>query len=278
MHLVVNARSGSNTGDAIDNVRKQLADAGWAIPRLACFPDDDLPSPEQLDAEGVDTCAVFAGDGTINALVNTLAGWGGQVLVLPGGTMNLLSKRLHGDLELPEILHCFLGGGARRVRPGIARCPEGSALAGLLAGPGTRWNVVREAMRDLDLAKATGGFADAMQETTEGPGARLAEPEIAANRPYPLIEITPGENGLSADGFHAEDAGDYIAQGWALLRRRFREGPHDRLGVFNRIVLESEDGSDLGLLIDGEPASLASPATITLAECRVDLLATGHAF
>ena len=44
---------------------------------------------------------------------------------------------------------------------------------------------------------------------------------------------------------------------WAVLRRRFRDGPHERLGLLDRLVIESCDDQPLDILIDGEPASSA---------------------
>ena len=50
----------------------------------------------ELDAAGIKRLAIFTGDGSLNAAITNLYGWGGKILVLPGGTMNLLCKRLNG--------------------------------------------------------------------------------------------------------------------------------------------------------------------------------------
>ena len=95
--LVVNDASGSNDEEALAALRSCCDGCGFAVEREICFPRESLPSPATLDAAGVATVAVFAGDGTVNALVAALAGWSGAVLVLPGGTINLLYHRLHGQ-------------------------------------------------------------------------------------------------------------------------------------------------------------------------------------
>ena len=51
----------------------------------------------------------------------------------------------------------------------------------------------------------------------------------------------------------AETIADYARQGVALLRRDFREGPHDELGWHRAIVCRSSD--PIELMIDGERAT-----------------------
>ena len=95
--LVSNASSGSNDDAALAALEDGCGRHGFHVAQRTVFPEQDLPTPAVLDAAGIDRVAVFAGDGTINTLIAGLAGWSGAVLVLPGGTMNLLYHRVHGD-------------------------------------------------------------------------------------------------------------------------------------------------------------------------------------
>ncbi|WP_338446938.1 diacylglycerol kinase family protein [Pelagerythrobacter marensis] len=274
--LVVNSASGNNNPAAIEALESCCDQYGLTLARRIDFPDQPLPDAATLDAAGVDTLAVYAGDGTINATVTGLYGWRGAILVLPGGTMNLLAQRLHGDATSEEILLRAGRGAARRVRPDIARTAHGDALAGLLAGPGTSWYAVREAMRDADIAAMADSAGEALAETTGGSMLRCRDPQIGRDDGYPLIEFTPGPWGMQVDAYHAENAGEFLQQGWALLRRQFREGPHDRLGLLDRIVVADSESRSIGLLIDGEPAQGQAREEFVMAACEVDLLATGH--
>ncbi|WP_047807954.1 diacylglycerol/lipid kinase family protein [Pelagerythrobacter marensis] len=274
--LVVNSASGSNTPAAIDALEDCCNDHGLTLARRIDFPDDPLPNATTLDEAGVETLAVYAGDGTINAAVTALYGWGGTILVLPGGTMNLLAQRLHGDADAQDILSRFGSGAARRVRPEVIRTAHGDALAGLLAGPGTSWYAVREAMREADIAAMADSAGEAFAETTNGAMLRCRDPQIGRSEGYPLIELTPGPWGMQIDAYYAENAGEFLQQGWALLRRQFRDGPHDRLGLLDRIAVANSAGEPVGLLIDGEPAQGRAQEEFVMAACEVDLLATGH--
>ena len=277
--LVVNSRSGSNSDAACSALNEALTARGLAPERQIEFPAEDLPTPGMLDEAGVGRLVVFTGDGSLNAVIDAVSGWGGEVLVLPGGTMNLLSNRLHGEgAAYEDILDCIARGAMRRVTPQMACCDAGRAHAGLLVGPGTAWAEVREAMRDFDVAGLAQGASEAIAVSTGGSRVRMAEPAIGHEDGYPLIEITPSHRGMQVDGFRTESTGEFLQQGWAVLRRRFREGPHERLGLLDSLVIENCGGEKLDVLIDGEPATLAPRAEFTVAPCPVDLLATSHGF
>lgn len=276
--LLVNARSGSNSNASVAELEQALAERRMSPRCKLELPNDPLPTLTQLDRECVDRLVVFTGDGTLNAVIGGLAGWCGEVLVLPGGTMNLLSLRLHGEAAWPEIIDRIARGASRPVRPRIVRCGASEALAGLLVGPGTAWANVREAMRDGDMSRMARGASGAVAQTVDGARVRFVDGTIGRDEGYPLIEITPGNRGLQIDAYVANTAAQIAQHGWALLRRSFREGPHERLGLLDCFELESCGNEPLDALIDGEIAQLESRASFAVARCRVDLLATDHGF
>lgn len=274
--LIVNAASGSNSPAALAELETCFETHGIAVERTVRFPDDPLPGPGELDAAGVPLVMIYTGDGTLNAALGKLAGWGGAVLVLPGGTMNLLSKRLHGDFPASATVALVASGGAVRRRVNRIVGPCGDAYAGLLAGPGTSWGTVREAMREGDLAAVASHAAEALAKSTSETTVRAADPPLGNREGYPLIDLTPGEYGIQVHGYHAGNLAQLAQQGWALLRRRFREGPHDRLGIVDAITLENIDGTPVELLLDGETCEAVAGVTFRVARSEVDLLATHH--
>lgn len=274
--LVVNPASGSNDEQSQSKLENALVAHGMGAERVIHFPDDDLPSAAELDQAGIELVVIFTGDGSINALVNHLAGWGGAILILPGGTMNLLARRLHRELAIDQILALASKGGAIERRIECVRCEAGTALAGLLVGPGTCWAEVRESMRSGAITDVAAGALEALQQTANGPPVKAPQIALARVEGYPLVELTPGEHGIQINGFYAEETLEFAAQAWATLRRRFREGPNDHLGIARKLVLESSDGGPLPCLIDGEPAECPAIATFVVAPCEVNLLATSH--
>lgn len=272
--LVNNASSGSNSEAALAAL-EQCCDAnGFRVAYRSVLPGQDLPTPAVLDAAGIDRVAVFAGDGTINALLTKLAGWSGAVLVLPGGTMNLLYHRLHGERTMEQTIAAAASGDADLRRPGVIRCSFGTAYAGMLAGPGTTWGKVREAMREADVVELASGAVEAIEETLAGDMIACRAPALGRREGYPLVSLTPHDDGMDVEAYHAQTPREYLGQAWALLRRNFREGPHDDLGRERTLRLASTQGQAFGLLVDGELVEAAAEVEFVLAACEVDLLAT----
>lgn len=272
--LVNNASSGSNDDTALAALDHCWGEHGFHVAHRTVFPAQDLPTPAILDAAGIDRVAVFAGDGTINTLIAALAGWSGAVLVLPGGTMNLLFHRLHGQRTMEDVVAAVARGESGVRRPGVIRCPYGDAYAGMLAGPGTSWGRVREAMREVDMVELAAGTVQAIEQTLGGDLIACIEPPLGRREGYPLVMLTPHDTGIEIDAYHAETAGEYLEQAWALMRRNFREGPHEALGRATTLRLASTQGNPFGLLVDGEQAEGAPEVEFTLAACEVDLVAT----
>ncbi|WP_260925985.1 diacylglycerol kinase family protein [Novosphingobium sp. 9] len=274
--LVCNPDSGSNDEVAVEQLCEDFADAGFHVERLVRFPDEDAPSPSQLDDADVDLLAVFTGDGTIHAVVAAASGWSGAVLVLPGGTMNMLSKRQHGDVDAKTILSRLRPGAITCTRPSVIRSRHGVALTGVLAGPGTVWNEVREAMRAKDFVEFLSTTRQAISWSANGPKVRCAEVDGGREEGYAAITVTPQDEGLQAKGYYAESLADYAGQGIALLNRDFRDGPHDDLGMHRRVRLTCPDGEPMGLLLDGEPFDGAAEEEFEMTACDVDLVMTKH--
>lgn len=270
--LVVNSRSGSYDRDVIDAILASAGELGCGDTREIRIPDDDCPRPDDLAED--ELLAIFAGDGTVNATISGLYGWDGAILVLPGGTMNLLSKRLHGEVEWRTILEQVARGDAARIRPNIVRTACGDAFAGVMAGPGTSWNEVREAMRDIDVAGVASGTVAAFGETTGGARIAIHDPQIGREEGYPMIEVFPAEEGMDLQCYHADHAGEFIVQLGALVTRDFRNGPHDKYGPVDRLHFVADDGAPMGLMLDGEPVPAGPREELAVARCEVDLLAT----
>ncbi|MCB2059226.1 MAG: acylglycerol kinase family protein [Novosphingobium sp.] len=272
--LIYNAASGSNDPEALAMLDGALNSAGCNLERKICFPEEDAPDVEELRSRGVDLVVIFAGDGTIGSVVTGLFGWEGSLLVLPGGTMNLLARRLHGEVSAHEIIARLAASDARKVRPTIVGTRGGYALTGVLAGPGTAWNDVREAMRSEDLPEMVSAASAAVQESVGGAKVVCRNPACGREEGYAAIMISPQQDALEARGYYAESFTDYASQAAALLQGDFRDGPNDLLGTYDRLDLSCPEGEPMGLLIDGEPSQGSADEVFRLARCGVDLLAT----
>ncbi len=269
--LVLNQASGSNDAAANARLEAALAAAGCAPARRFDCASGDLPTLDEVVAAGVGIVACHTGDGTLNALITALEGWDGAVLALPGGTTNLLSKSLHGDRTAEDIVSGIAG--MHRVRRSCVRSDAGTALIEVVAGPGAKWSDVREGLREGDLTVVAGKTVEAVRESAGGAMVVLTDPDIGKPGGYAGVRLTPTADGLFTQGFGSDTLGEYLQQGLALLRRDFREGPHDDLGAFAQVHCASNDGTPIELMLDGERATGAAKMQFSLAELKVDLLA-----
>ena len=272
--LVVNPASGSNDETAQQALIDSLTEAEHAPDRLIDITKSPDLSPAALDAAGVATLAVFTGDGTLSSVIAGLGGWQGNVLVLPGGTTNLLAKALHGeDVTLESAVEAFTKGTLTPVqRTGIA-WSGGLAVCELLAGPGATWSDVREELREGNLVAMAQTAVEAARQSGNGALVRLCEPDIGKAEGYGGVRLVPEAAGLVVDGYGAESVADYLKQGLALLRRNFREGPHDELGAHHKVHCETVDGAAMDLMVDGERLTGNPEETFSLAPLPVNLLA-----
>lgn len=269
--LIVNGASGSCGEGSVERLTRALDAAGRRPGRVIDLRREEPPSPARLDGEGVDLVVVFGGDGSLNAVICALDGWGGQVLALPGGTANLLVRSLHGDDDAETIIARL--DGLNPTRRSAIRCSAGLALIEVLAGPGATWSDVREGLREGDIGQVAGTAIDAAVQSTAGPMVRVAEPALGRAEGYSGVRLSPQGARIEVSGYGAQRLTDYVLQGIALLRRDFREGPHDELGDHELVVCRSIDRSSIELMIDGERRTGRPEETFSLASLAVNLLA-----
>jgi len=267
--IITNDQSGSFDQAGLDQVCRAFKLAGQRVARIIRCPADPLPDSDQLDRAGIAMLTIYAGDGTINSALAAASGWGGTILVLPGGTMNLLVRALHGDAEPAAIV-------ARAVADPVATRIKAVAIngdhayVGVIAGPTTAWAEVREGMRRADLSSLlTSAIPTALSETFAGAEVGF----VGGERRFPALFAMPRRDGLHLSGFTTDSALALLQHGMAWLQGDFREGPHIELGRHDTVTLLS-DSTTIGLLIDGEIASCAPGTTLRLVTAPHRLLTT----
>jgi hypothetical protein len=259
--LIVNSASGSYDADFADDVRALAAAHDASLTRVIMIPDDDVPTKAQLVAAGVGILAIYTGDGTINSAVRAAADWDGEMLVLPGGTMNLLARSLHGDASAHVIVETALAEPRRYQAVSAIRGVNSDCdiygLVGLFAGPTTAWGDVRETLRHFDIGGLIEAVPRAIDATFGGDDVRVRGSDTS----YPAIYVEPVDGRLRLMGFRAGFVSELFEHGWAWLNGDFRDGPHDPLGHVPEVIIDGE-AEDIGLLLDGERGRCHTPLTL----------------
>lgn len=148
---LVNCRAGSVGPNGVDRMRHALS--GVSLDHAEIVEFDHENSAEQLkwlQEEEPDLVIVWGGDGTHRSVLDTLGRRTSQLLLLPGGTMNLLTKWLHGGQPWERVLWSVLGSPAPRMLP-AGRIDGMHFFCAMIAGVPAQLAQVRE---DVQIGRA----------------------------------------------------------------------------------------------------------------------------
>ncbi|MES2988675.1 MAG: diacylglycerol kinase family protein [Pseudomonadota bacterium] len=250
--FITNPNSGTATRAKCDALEAVIKERGLDLAGRTEFPDEKLPEGKALDAAGVDTVVLFAGDGTINAALCALSEWKGDFLILPGGTMNLLAKALHSDMDPQEIIHAAHLEKRRMALPYV-EAGKHRAFVGLILGPAAAWARAREAARKGKIGRMFSAARSAWRRTFHRRGIRV-EGARGLGDHYQAVFVFPHIDGLDVAAVDAREWSAIAKLGWDwvtgdwVAAHAVTEARTDQLRVLgDKPVLA---------LFDGEPVNL----------------------
>ena len=122
--LIYNPTSGrrrSRRFEEIEKATRILKEAGIATQIAATTaPGTGRRMAELAVAQRQDLVIACGGDGTVNEVINGLAGSQVPLALLPAGTANILAKELGVPWDIPQAARLIPGGVVRRIALGIA--------------------------------------------------------------------------------------------------------------------------------------------------------------
>ena len=267
--FITNPKSGTATPAKADALAALFAEHGLTLAGRTAFPDDALPTPASLDAAGVDTAVLFAGDGTINAAVAALLEWDGAVLILPGGTMNLLAKLLHGPADPAAIVAAAVEQGRKTALPYVDVAGH-RALVGLILGPAANWVRARELVRAGRLR----GLARALRHAWRrsfGRGIRLeGVPGLKHGAQAVLVRAEPDR--LDVAAIDARDFGALTRLGWEWLTGDWVAA--SEVTQCHTTEFRTRGDKPALALVDGEPVRLEPGSVVRVGTTRELFIAT----
>lgn len=267
--FITNPQSGSATQEKCAALEAVFEERGLALAGRTGFPEDPIPERDALDAADVDTVVLFAGDGTINAALCALAKWEGAFLILPGGTMNMLAKILHGDADPAAIVHSAHQAARRVALPFVEAGPH-RAFVGLILGPAAHWGRAREAARAGRFARMARAARNAWRRTFgRGIGVR-GVPGMDGR--YQAVFVAPTETGLRVDAIDARDWGAIVELGWSWLTGDWVAAR--AVTQRNAELIEPLSRRPVLALFDGEPLTLDAGIRVSSGLTRPVFLAT----
>ena len=265
MWLIANSMSKSTDHNVIEDICACIEDNGYRLTRQIDLSKETLPASGRLP----DIIACLGGDGTANAAIERFGSEPDvSMLVLPGGTMNLLARKLHGDADSETII------ARSSFREHIVQLPQitgpdFASLVGVIAGATAAWGDVREALR-------TGNVEHIVEEARAALQVTLSPPTIAIDADeslYNALFIEPQEHGLQAQEIKADTVSDIAQHGWAWLNRDFLGGPLNPITRAKELTLSDNSGA-MSLLVDGERIDAPSPLRLRWEMCPARFLST----
>lgn len=268
--FITNPGSGSTSQAQADAIAAVMMAGGVAITGTTDFPEQSVPTPAALDAAGVDTVVLYAGDGTINAALSALGDWGGAFLILPGGTMNLLAGMLHPSGDPLAIVKAAMDGAGARVALPHVRAGSHHAYVGVIIGPAAHWFRAREAARAGRPRMMMNAVRHAWRRTFGRGVSMVGMPRMP--RGYQAVYVRAEADGLRSAGIDAREWRRIIELGWLwvsgewLAAEAVTAARHDRLSIGGRRPVLA--------LFDGEPVTLAPDTVLNAALTPPAFIAT----
>jgi diacylglycerol kinase family enzyme len=162
---MLNQSSGSCDARSKDKLASILLDAGISPTTIELVEGKDVAATlKKILADGTELLIVLGGDGTIRTAAEHCVGSKTMLIPLPGGTMNMLPKALHGEAPWDEVLRRTL------ANPMIYDVGGGQVgghrffCAGIFGSPAL-WADVREAARESRWREAVSAARRAYHNT-----------------------------------------------------------------------------------------------------------------
>jgi YegS/Rv2252/BmrU family lipid kinase len=149
------AHSAKTLGGGLEELRKTLATYGINDPMWREVPKSRFV-PEQVEKllkDDVELIFVWGGDGTVQRVIDAVAGVPVALAILPAGTANLFATNLGIPKDLEEAVKIGLNGSRRQLDVGLINREH----FGVMAGTGLDALMIRDA--DAGLKDKVGRFA-----------------------------------------------------------------------------------------------------------------------
>lgn len=274
--VIANPKSSSVPNDFAE----QLANV-FPLPchTIAVEPVTLIDALRRAVAEAPDLLIAWGGDGTVAAALELAGVDGPPVLALPGGTMNLLHKRIHGeDLTWQDCLSRVVQSGS------LSSLPAGQINGRLffyaaLIGKITQMAHPRETLRSGHPVEAAISLVQSDVFNMESRlSVRLGEDASKPERRRTAAAFFPGYSSETSMEVALIDPEGPLDLAWSGINALFGDAL-DAPGIERRNAIRStvEDvhGEAMDAILDGEPIELPKSAEITFVENAAKVIRAG---
>ena len=274
---IVNTSSGSCDLESEEKMLNTLKGAGIAEPRIWCGRGDQM-APFFAEAVGqkLDVLIVLGGDGTIRTAAQACAEEGPYLIPLPGGTLNILSRALYGDVSWEDALKNILAAPSVRALSGGQVADKQFFIAAIVGAP-SLWAEARESIREGEIVDAIKKGGVAFQNMFETKVQYLISEKIKGEAEAvvlicPLISegMSDLEQALEAAVIDVESAAEVIGLATAAAFGKWRDDRNILLTKTKGVAVQSS--KDIPAMLDGERVNLGRSAEIDFVSTAVNVI------
>jgi diacylglycerol kinase family enzyme len=274
---IINTSSGSCDLESEQKMLSILTGAGVIEPRTWCGEGDKM---EQFFTEAaghkLEVLVVLGGDGTIRTAAEACAEGGAYLIPLPGGTMNMLSRALYGDVLWEDALENTLTAPSLKVLSGGRIAGKQFLIAAIVGAPALLVEP-RESMREGNIADAIEKGSVAFRKMFETKvqylisGGMKGEAEAVALI-CPLIseQMSDSEQAFEAAIIDVESAAEVVRLATTAAFGKWRDDKNILLTKTKRVDVQSS--KDIPVTLDGERVNLGRSAEINFVSRALTVL------
>jgi diacylglycerol kinase family enzyme len=274
---IINTSSGSCDLESEQKMLNAFKGAGIIKPRMWCGRADQMtPFFAEVAGENLDVLVVLGGDGTIRTAAEGCTEKGPYLVPLPGGTLNMLSRALYGDVSWEDALKNTLTAPSTRMLSG-GRVGEKQFLIAAIVGAPSLWAEARESIREGEIVDAIEKGGVAFQHMFETKVQYLISGKIKGEAQAvvlicPLISqaLSDSEQALEAAVIDVESAAEVIGLATAAAFGKWRDDRNILLTKTKRVGVQSSE--DLPAILDGERVNLGRSAEIDFVPRAVNVI------
>ncbi len=256
---LVNPAAGSVPEDGLEHMSEALKEAGVHDADIVILDPEDCQSQLTGIADASpDLMIVWGGDGTLRSAMSLAGQRTSNLLLLPGGTMNMLTKAIHGDLPWQDILKNVLTSPQRRTIP-AGKANDHLFYCAMIAGAPVKLAEAREAVRRGDVVKAAVEARSALEAMESlhlearfrngyDSSGRLPHTNMIAALVGPLSR----GGGMEIAALSDLTTGGTLGLMWSSIVSDWRLADNVEIINADRMTIEAEEDEDIPILVDGE--------------------------
>lgn len=270
-----NPNSGSVSADGGERLKDVLERNGIRGAEIVATDGSDFVGQlNKLAAQQPDLFVVWGGDGTLKGALETVGQVTPNLLLLAGGTMNLLPKAIHGDKTWDQTIADVIRSPKRMKLP-AGKADEELFFCAMLAGAPARFAEARESLRRGDLMKAANEAKAAIDVLNSlnldathdagynSEGGRLPTTSIIG---AVVGGLTKEGKGMEVAALASPTAGGALNVVWSSFFTDWRTAPGVTVVSANAMEITNADGGDIPVIADGEHIDAGRTVRVSFVE------------